>query len=161
MLVIASVIFTPLISQEIPEKTVTSNIEEVTVFLKGAQIVREKSVQVDKGKHVLKFVNLSPFIDAKSIQVKADGQITVLGVNHQQNFLEKSEKSEELKSLENQLKSIEDQITEESARLSILQEELEFLRENRDLAEEIKTALLAKLLPDAPPKAEAEPASEQ
>jgi len=133
MILFAILTLSPVFSQEIPEITVTSKVDEVTVFLKGAQIARKKSVEVPQGKHVLKFMNLSPFIDAKSIQVKADGQITVLAVNHQQNFLDKSEKSEELRSLEDQLNAVTDQITEESTRLSILQEELDFLRENRDI----------------------------
>jgi len=131
--IILSFIVTGLLAQEIPEKSVESEVSEVTVFLKGAQVVRKKPVEVAGGTHILKFVNLSPFIEAKSIQVKVDGSITVLAVNHQQNYLDKSEKSEELKILEAKLEAIQDQITEESTRLTILQEELEFLRVNRDL----------------------------
>ncbi len=120
-------------AQEVRETAVQSKVNEVTVFLKGAQVVRKKPVEVQKGESVLKFVNLSPFIDAKSIQVKADGRITVLSVNHQQNYLDKSEKSEELKKLEDQLLSVTDQITTESTGLNIIQEELAFLYENRDI----------------------------
>jgi hypothetical protein len=131
--IILTLFFAGLYAQEIQEKAVKSEVKEVTVFLKGAQVVRDQPVEVTAGTHILKFVNLSPFIDAKSIQVKADGRLTVLAVNHQQNYLNKSEKSEELQSLEKKLETIQDQITEESTRLTILQEELEFLRENRDI----------------------------
>jgi hypothetical protein len=133
MFVALGMIFNSSFSQDIPEKTFQSEVDEVTVFLKGAQVVRKKAVEVPGGAHILKFVNLSPFIEAKSIQVKADGEITVLSVNHQQNFLDKSEKSEELKSLEKQLETISDQITEENTKLVILQEELAFLRDNRNI----------------------------
>jgi hypothetical protein len=132
-LIILSLVYFNLLGQEVPEKSIKSEVNEVTVFLKGAQVGRKKTVEVPKGKSIIKFVNLSPFIDAKSIQVKANGQITVLSVNHQQNYLDKSEKSEELKSLEDQLQTIEDQITEESARVMIIQEELAFLYDNRDI----------------------------
>jgi hypothetical protein len=133
MLVALGMFSSWMFSQDIPEKTVRSEVDEVTVFLKGAQVVRKKEVEVPAGEHILKFVNLSPFIEAKSIQVKADGEITVLSVNQQQNYLDKSEKSEELKSLENQMETIDDQITEENTKLVILQEELAFLRENRHI----------------------------
>ncbi len=133
LLVALSMAFSSSFSQELPEKTVQSEVNEVTVFLKGAQVVRKKPVEVPAGERILKFVNLSPFIEAKSIQVKADGEITVLSVNHQKNYLDKSEKSEELKSLENKLEAINDRITEENTRMFILQEELAFLRDNRDI----------------------------
>ena len=75
-----------LFSQEIMEKEVKSEVNEVTVFLEGAQVISRKAVDLTKGQTVVKFVGLSPFIDAKSIQVKAEGELTVLSVNHQQNF---------------------------------------------------------------------------
>jgi len=133
LLVILSLVLHSLYSQETPEKAVDTEVDEVTVFLQGAQVVRKKPVEVPGGKQILKFQNLSPFIEAKSIQVKADGEITVLSVNHQQNYLDKSEKSEELKTLEKQLESISDRITEENTRMFILQEEQAFLRDNRNI----------------------------
>jgi hypothetical protein len=126
-------IFGDLFSQEISEKQIKSEVNEVTVFLEGAQVIRKKSVELAKGKSLLKFVNLSPFIDAKSIQVKAEGEITVLAVNHQQNYLDKTEKSRELTDLEKQLELIEEKIKVESTYLTIINEELAFLMANRDI----------------------------
>lgn len=59
------------------------------------------------------------------------GDLTVLAVNHQQNYLDKLEKPQEIITLETKLKNIEDLILLENAHLAILKEELEFLRENR------------------------------
>ncbi|WP_218754538.1 mucoidy inhibitor MuiA family protein [Polaribacter sp. R2A056_3_33] len=120
-------------SQEIIEKKIATNVNEVTVFLEGAQITRKKKVEVKQGKTILKFSNLSPFIDAKSIQVKAEGNITVLGVNHQQNFIEKLDKQKELVDLETKLKEVDDKIILERTYLQILKEELAFLKENRNI----------------------------
>jgi hypothetical protein len=95
-----------------------------------------------KGKSIIKFVNLSPFIDAKSVQVKAEGELSVLSVNHQQNYLDKLEKSTELTDLEKQLEIIEDKIKFEDTYLSIIKEELSFLQENRILAEKMNKLVL-------------------
>ena len=132
-ILLLSLIFSNAFSQEILEKEIKTEVNEVTVFLDGAQIVRKKTVDLTKGKSIIKFINLSPFIDAKSVQVKAEGELTVLSVNHQQNFLDKLEKSAELTDLEKQLEIIEDKIKLENTYLSIIKEELTFLQENRDI----------------------------
>ena len=76
-------------AREIPIKT---KVEEVTVFVENAQIIRKKTVPVEVGISVLKFEELSPFIIPSSIQAKLTGDLTVLSVNHQQDFLEELEK---------------------------------------------------------------------
>lgn len=121
----------PIWSQTVSEKSVKTKVDEVTVFLDGAQIVRKKAVNLPKGETLLKFTDLSPFIEAKSVQVKAEGNLVVLTVNHQQNYLEEMEKSDELTHLEKQLKILEDNIELENTYLAIIKEELSFLQENR------------------------------
>ncbi|MFD0835246.1 mucoidy inhibitor MuiA family protein [Mariniflexile aquimaris] len=118
-------------SQEIAEKKVITEVNEVTVFISDAQITRKKSVELKQGITILKFINLSPFIDAKSIQVKASGDITVLSVNHQQNYIDKLEKQQELLDLESKFQGLENKINLEKTYLDILKEELVFLQENR------------------------------
>lgn len=120
-------------AQDIAEKEIKTTVGEVTVFLEGAQITRSKDISIPAGKTLLKFTDLSPFIDAKSIQVKAEGKLTVLNVNHQQNFLAKPEKPEQLKKLESRLDEINESINMESTMITILQEEMKFLQDNRDL----------------------------
>ncbi|WP_027138370.1 mucoidy inhibitor MuiA family protein [Gaetbulibacter saemankumensis] len=120
-------------SQEIQEKNITTKVNEVTVFIKDAQITRKKTINISSGETILKFINLSPFINAKSIQIKANANITVLSVNHQQNFLDKLEKPQELVDIENKLKGIEDKIQLENTYLSILNEEISFLQDNRTI----------------------------
>jgi hypothetical protein len=118
-------------AQDIVEKEVKTDVNEVTVFIEGAQVTRKKSVDLPQGKTILKFVNLSPFIDAKSVQVKANGDLTVLSVNHQQNFINKLEKPKELSDLESKLKGIDEKMNLENTYLSIVGDQLEFLQQNR------------------------------
>jgi len=132
-ILIFCLIFSNVYSQEFQEKELKTEVNEVTVFIDGAQITRKKTVDVLAGKTILKFVNLSPFIDAKSVQVKADGEITVLSVNHQHNFIDKTKKPQSLIDFENKLQEIDDKIKLENTYLEIIKEELAFLKENRDI----------------------------
>lgn len=120
-----------LIAQESSEIAIKTNICEATVFLNGAQVVRKKSVDVVAGKSVLKFVDLSPYIDAKSVKVKVDGQVMVLSVNHQFNYVDSASRSNELKDLDSKISVIDDRLQVENASLAIINEESAFLRDNR------------------------------
>jgi len=131
-ILILGLIFSNLLfSQEIKVVEVKTDVNEVTVFIDGAQVVRKKGVDLSQGKSILKFVNLSPFIDPKSVQVKVEGELTVLSVNHQQNYLDKMAKPKELQELEKSLETIDAKIKQENTYLSIIKEELAFLQENR------------------------------
>ncbi len=68
------------ITAQTTEKEIKTEVSGVTVFLEGAQVSRKKNIAVNSGISILKFTSLSPFIDAKSVQVKAEGNITVLSV---------------------------------------------------------------------------------
>ncbi len=134
LLVAVLLLFNSIVhSQELTEKKVETNVSDVTVFLDGAQITRKKQIDIPKGTSILKFTKLSPFIDAKSVQVKADGKITILSVNHQLNFLDSLKKSDEIKALEEELNLLFEKIKNEEMYLSIIMEELQFLNDNRDI----------------------------
>lgn len=120
-------------AQEPNNKEIKTEVSEVTVFIDGAQVTRKKTVDVEAGKTTLKFTNLSPFIDAQSIQVKAHGEVTVLSVNHQQNYLSQSGKSSELIELEKKLQAVDDNIKLEKTYQEILKEELSFLQINKEI----------------------------
>lgn len=133
-LLLLCLLFNSIYSQDIIEKEIKTEVKEVTVFLKNAQITREKSVDIVSGENHIKFINLSPFIDAKSIQIKANGAVTVLSVNHQHNYLDKFQKEKELTDLESKLEEMNAKIELENTYLEILNEELAFLKENRNIS---------------------------
>jgi hypothetical protein len=118
-------------AQTFQEREMNTEISEVTVFLEGAQLTRKKTITLAKGKYLLKFVQLSPFIDAKSIQVKSNAELSIHAVNHQHNYLEKSEKSKEQERVQNLLDVLEEQITLETVQLAIIKDELSFLEQNK------------------------------
>ncbi|MGZ2371440.1 mucoidy inhibitor MuiA family protein [Ancylomarina sp. YFZ004] len=129
-LIVLCLLFSHTYASELNEKEVKTEVKAATVFIEGAQLSREKSVELMPGITLLKFVNLSPFIDAKSVQLKAIGDVTVLSVNHQQNFIDKLDKPKEIKAIESKLKVLNKQLKLEETYLSIINEELSLLKEN-------------------------------
>lgn len=120
----------PEIEAKSAEFEIKSEISEVTVYLSGAQITRSKIVDVPAGRSVLKFVNLSPFIDSKSLSVYAKGDLTLLSVNLQHNFLSLQTPSKEREELTKTQKELEKKLQTERAYLEVLNEELAFLKAN-------------------------------
>ena len=119
-------------SQTIKEKSITSKVKSATIFLNNAQVTRIKEVKLDQGIQLLKFIGLSPFIDKKSIQIKAKN-IEIQAVNYQKNYLSKNKKSTELISLEKKLNFLDKEIEKENVNLLTTQEKIRFFKENRSI----------------------------
>ena len=119
-------------SQKIKEKSITSKVKSATIFLNNAQVTRIKEVKLDQGIQLLKFIGLSPFIDKKSIQIKAKN-IEIQAVNFKKNYLSKNKKSIELISLEKKLNFLDKEIEKENVNLLTTQEKIRFFKENRSI----------------------------
>lgn len=119
--------------ETIQTRDVSSEISEVTVFFEGAQISRKKQIKLGAGTTLLKFQGLSPFIQSKSVRVRGHGELMVLAVNHQQNYLGKQGKTGEIEELEKKLEAVEEEIDVEKAHLEVIAEEISFLKENKDI----------------------------
>ena len=121
------------------EKEVKSKITNATVFLNGAQLTRESKVTLPKGKTILKFKDLSPYIDKNSIRVKGFGDLTILSVNHSINHIQKTVQSTESKKLQNQIVDLTSEIEYKKTELKILKEKKEFLLTNKKIVSSDKT----------------------
>ncbi|MDR0507795.1 MAG: mucoidy inhibitor MuiA family protein [Dysgonamonadaceae bacterium] len=122
-----------LVAQEKKDVELKTNVSEATVFIKGAQALRKTTATLPAGKSTLRFVNLSPYIDAKSIQVKIDGEVMVLSVNHQQNYNDTIKQSDEIEKLRKQLSDLDEKIKIERTNKEVVAEEIAFLKDNRKI----------------------------
>jgi hypothetical protein len=120
-----------LLSQPAPEKEIKSDISEVTVFMNGAQITRSKNIEIPSGRSTLKFISLSPYINTKSITVNAKGDLTILSVNQQQNYLTQQDKVQNSEQLTEAKLNLEKKINLEKTYIDVLNEELSFLKANQ------------------------------
>ncbi len=141
MLMISMQVF----SQNYPEKVLKTEITDVTVFLQGAQITRQGKIQVPSGNSTLMLEKLSPFMDDKSIQVKAEGDFTVISVKHKLDYLNEREKSARTDSLQNKIEKLNRQIAEAKARLEVLSEKASLLDKNKNLNGENSGPSLSQL----------------
>ena len=120
-------------AQSYKERELKTEIKEVTIFLKGAQIFESGNTTIPGGKSIIRVKNLSPYLDEKSIQVKAEGDFTIESVNHKFNYLNELRKDKKLDSLNGIVESIELKIAKEHARLQVLNEKQSLLNANKDL----------------------------
>lgn len=116
-------------AQDVQE--VSAEVESVTVFIKGAQVTRSAKVQIPSGVSVLKFSKLSPYVDARTIQVKTDADIRISAVNFQKNFIDIDKKKAEAEDICKQLDCLKAKLDVENTNLKILESELSFLNENK------------------------------
>lgn len=114
-------------------KTVDSKIEEVTIFLNGAQVTRTAATNVPAGTATLVFGNVPAHISAQSIQVKGEGNFTVLSVVHQLNYLESQTRAKEISDLQNRLKMLREKLESENAMREVYSQEEQVLMENKHL----------------------------
>jgi hypothetical protein len=132
ILLLALSLFVKINAQDVKKINISSRVNKATVFLNSAQVTRTKNVSLTKGIQIVKFTSLSPFVDKKSIQVKAKN-IEIQSINFQKNYKKLTEKSDNQKALEKELNEFDNQIDKEKINLNIVNEEISFLKNNRSL----------------------------
>lgn len=127
------ILISSAIAQEIKEAPIPSQIQEVTLFLSGAQIFEKATGPIPTGESVVVIKDLSPYVDEKSIQVKAQGNFTIQAVNKRLDYLSEKEVGEKVSALETQIESIIKTQTLAQNRLQILATKASLLSSNKDL----------------------------
>lgn len=116
------------------EIQVTPPIRHVTVFLRGAEVVREGGISIPQGSSEVVIKGLSPYVDPKSIQVKLGNKdLTILSINHQYDNIGEHKQSAGMALWRERLESIEEQIARVNNKIAVVHDELKFLEENRSL----------------------------
>ncbi len=82
------------------EIKLTSQIDEVTVFLQGAQINRSGSATIPAGTSDVIFNGISPLLKRESLQAGTKANISILSVHYETKTTEKAQNKEELVLLE-------------------------------------------------------------
>lgn len=124
---------------------IPSRINKVTVFQKGAQIERLASQTLQPGKYTLVFNGLSSQLEDQSIQLKAEGKITVLSVTRQQNFIKQQQVNDQIKEQEQQQQDWIEKIAAEDNLKSVLDQEEQLLLKNQQIKGEQATLKATEL----------------
>ncbi|GHU67658.1 membrane protein [Bacteroidia bacterium] len=115
------------------EITLKTDVSEATVFIKGAQVLRKTTANIPAGRSILHFVNLSPYADAQSVQVKLDADVTVLSVNYQLNYNDTVQPSSELEKLRIENEALQQKIVRTKTDKEIVNGQMAFLADNKQI----------------------------
>ena len=110
-----------------------SKIEKVTVFLQGAQVERIAQQSLKAGKYNIVFGEISPKVDKQSIQLKAEGKLTILSVTHQVNYLKEQLVQEEIKVLETKKEQWTEKIAMEKNMKNVYLQEEQMILKNQGI----------------------------
>jgi uncharacterized protein (TIGR02231 family) len=111
------------------EITVSTKPEKVTVYISGAQVESKGIASLKSSTRTVIFDNLSNYVDANSIQVKADADITILSVNYRMNYLQPTE-NKDYKVLIDSLMAYRKEVARVTLQKNNYQEELTMLQAN-------------------------------
>jgi len=86
LLTLLAICISSIAFSQLPTRPTPSSINNVTVFLSGAQVNRTATVQLNSGEQIIRLTQLSPYIDPNSIQIKGSDEFTIVAVKHQINY---------------------------------------------------------------------------
>jgi len=117
------------------QKEVTANAElkKVTIFFTGAQMQHEDKLELKPGKQAVVFQKLTDFVDPNTVQVKAQGDLTILSVRTRKNFEDLKISTEEMKALNVKRKTLDAKDNTLRDEYTILELDKNLLMRNRDL----------------------------
>lgn len=123
-----------LVAQSVKRIPVESKMEQVTVFMKGAQVKRTVKQSISAGKQEIVFTGISTDIEKQSVQVKADGRLTILSVRVQRDYLKEQEVREEIKTTQEKFFQLNDKISLTSKVLEVFKQEEAMIIKNQQIA---------------------------
>jgi len=118
-------------------------IKHVTVFTNGAQVERTMSLNLTAGEQVITFTGLSPYADTKSLQMRARGKLTVMGVNYRKAHPDSVKQVRQYKEAQQKVKAAEDQENQLKAQREVVESQLEMVKTNCSLGNRTAVTPLA------------------
>lgn len=106
-----------IFAQSAPQQVIHTQMQEVTVFLNGAEIISNEKVPVKKGRSIVVFKGLSPYINSKSVQVSAE-HVALLSVSTE----------DALEDNDVRIQAIRDSITVVTDKIELIQNQVDALQ---------------------------------
>jgi len=112
----------------------TAKLESVTIFTNGAQVKRTKTVALKPGEQTVTFTGFSPYMDTKSLQVRANGRLTVLGVSYRRTISDSLAQARKLTLAEQAVASVEHRIQQVQDEQQVVEAQAEMVKANCSVA---------------------------
>ncbi|MDJ1473249.1 DUF4139 domain-containing protein [Xanthocytophaga flava] len=110
-----------------------SRIEEVTVYLDGAEIKNSQAIRLIKGKNTINFKGLSPFLEERSIQITPKGEVEILSISTGTRTITPEEVDLRIKRQTDSIKILQQQIELVTNQIDAYNTEKKLLSENQKL----------------------------
>lgn len=153
--VLASVVAVPLLCgmmslQAYAQSTTQKiNLDNVTVFLRGAELFNSGSVRLPAGESEVVFTNVAGRINEQSLSISASNGVMVLSSGIRNDYLVDENLSPKAQEIQKELDAVKAEREGLQIQLSVIQEQLAVLEANRQLAQSdgrISAAEIGKML---------------
>ncbi|MDF2933345.1 MAG: mucoidy inhibitor MuiA family protein [Chryseobacterium sp.] len=125
LILILSVSF--LKSQEIRKEI---DVKQATVFLQGAKVFGSTNVNLQKGRNVVKIINLPNDLDENTYKINLEKNTTLLSITPQSNYLKNDEMSDGEKKLDDEKKKLQRQVNLLNIQIKNLSGEQNIINDN-------------------------------
>ncbi|MEW6196568.1 MAG: mucoidy inhibitor MuiA family protein [Bacteroidota bacterium] len=127
------------------EVTTKPSLDNVKVFLNGAELIHSAKVKVDKGVTDIILSGLAGGIDRNSLNVTAKGDAVTLSVVQRFDYLRSPEKTPQIKALEDSLEYLTKKVDLSKNEVDVLNIEIELLLANKKIGSDQKNVTVAEL----------------
>ncbi len=118
-----------------PAESIKTNLKEVKVYTSGAELKHTAVLQLKKGENVIFLEGLAGDFDQSSVNIKIEGDVTILSLTREINYLKNNFTNDRIKNLEDSLKIFEDKLKANYDRSEILKAQWELLLANKEIKE--------------------------
>ncbi len=125
LILILSVSF--LKSQEIRKEI---DVKQATVFLQGAKVFGSTNVNLQKGRNVVKIINLPNDLDENTYKINLEKNTTLLSITPQSNYPKNDEMSDGEKKLDDEKKKLQRQVNLLNIQIKNLSGEQNIINDN-------------------------------
>jgi uncharacterized protein (TIGR02231 family) len=114
-------------SQEIKKEI---EVKQATVFLQGAKVFGSTNVSLQKGRNVVKIINLPNDLDENTYKINLEKNTTLLSITPQSNYLKNDEMSEGEKKLNDEKKKFQREVNLLNIKIKNLTGEQNIINDN-------------------------------
>jgi len=133
LIIFISLFFYSAFGQKEIKHLIESEVNAATIYLSGAELNRTAQLNLEKGNNLLVFKGLSPHVNAKSIRVSGDVDLSVLSISTKTNYLTKKKELPVIERLKDSLQIIEDEFRLNKDEISAYNAEKEMIMANKSI----------------------------
>jgi len=131
--------------QAINDQVVSSNIDEVKLYLTAGQMTHNQRVELRQGRNKLKFSGISAYADPASIQFTGDGDYRLVSVSTEMDFLAAEEFNPRISTLKDSLEFLKDKLQNVNDELNAYYAEQGVLNSNKSLGGKNETLTVTQI----------------